>query len=181
MLIDLIIIFLIFALIVPCLIFLMTPFFVKVPFVPVRGKVLNDIVSALELSDESVLYDLGCGDARVLFAAAKSNSKISCVGIEKAPFPYFWAKSKKFFLKDKQVKILNGDMFQLDTSGATHVFLYLFPKFMDSLLPKLEKELRPGSRVVSCDFEFSGRKPDQILNLKATKNQLNKKLLVYNF
>lgn len=167
--------------------FLMTPLFSKVPFVPVRKKVLKDIISALKLSNESILYDLGCGDGRILFAAAKIYPKISCVGIEKAPFPFLWAKSRQIFSNylpaqaGKKIMIVHGDMFQTDISPATHIFLYLFPELMNSLLPKFEKELRPGTRVVSCDFQFSGKHPDQVLDLKGTKYQLNRKLYIYNF
>ncbi len=164
-------------------IFLMTPLFSKVPFVPVRKKVLKDILSALELSNKSVLYDLGCGDGRILFVAAKIFPSISCVGIEKAPFPFMWAKLHKLFTgkMGEKIAIIQGDMFKKDVSPATHIFLYLFPELMDSLLPKFEKELKPGTRVVSCDFQFSDKQPDQVLDLEAKKYQLNHKLYVYNF
>src|ERR1035437_7676635 len=137
--------------------FLMTPLFSKVPFVPVRKKVLKDIISALKLSNESVLYDLGCGDGRILFAAAKIYPKISCVGIKKAPFQFLWAKVHKFFTGkiSKKISIIRGDMFEANVPPATHIFLYLFPELMDSLLPKFKKELKSGTRVVSCDFQFS--------------------------
>lgn len=161
--------------------FLLTPLFSKIPFVPVRKKILNDIILALELSDKSVLYDLGCGDGRILFSAHKLNPKARCVGIEIAPFPFFWAKTRKFFNCSKNVSIIYGDMFKTNISSATNVFLYLFPKIMDSLLPKFEKELSPGARVVSCDFQFSNKKPIKILNLKSNSCQLNRKLFIYEF
>jgi len=178
---NLILIFILFVFILLCFVFLMTPLFSKVPFVPVRKKVLSEIISALELKDKSVLYDLGCGDGRVLFAASEVYKNITCVGIEKAPFPYLWAKYCQFFAGDKRVSILYGDMFKLDISPATHIFLYLFPRLMNDLLPKFEKELKPGSRVVSCDFEFANKKPIKIIDLKSKKRQLNHRLLVYEF
>ncbi|MFH1200859.1 MAG: methyltransferase domain-containing protein [bacterium] len=163
------------------ILFLLTPLFSKIPFVPVRKKVLNDIISALELSDKSVLYDLGCGDGRILFRAHKLNPKVRCVGIEIAPFPFFWAKARKFFNYSENVSIIHGDMFKTDISSATHIFLYLFPKIVDSLLPKFEKELRPGVRVVSCDFQFSNKKPIKTLNLKSNLHQINRRLFIYEF
>jgi precorrin-6B methylase 2 len=149
--------------------------------VSVRKKILSEIVSALELNKQSILYDLGCGDGRILFAAAKANPDISCIGIEISPFPFLLAKIKKAFYFSKNVHILYGNFLKLNISSASHVFLYLFPEALDDLLPKFEKELRAGSRVVSCDFEFSKRKPDKILKIKSTKWQKNKKLYVYNF
>ncbi len=163
------------------ILFLLTPLFSKVPFVPVRKKVLNEIISALKLSNQSVFYDLGCGDGRVLFAANKLNPKARCVGVEIAPFPFFWAKTRKFFNHSENVSILYGDMLRTNISSATNIFLYLFPRIMDSLLLKLEKELSPGTRVVSCDFQFSDKKPIEILNLKSNPHQLNRKLFVYEF
>ena len=161
--------------------FFSTPFFSKVPFIPTRNKALKEIILALGLSDDSVLYDLGCGDGRLLFLASKTNKNISCVGVERAPFPYVWAKIRQAFSKNKNVSIVYGNMFKKDISDATHVFVYLFPELMDELLPKFEKELKPGTRVVSSDFKFSKRNPDQIIDIKSKKRQLNRRLFIYNF
>ena len=163
------------------LVFLLTPLFSLIPFVPVRKKILNEIISALELKEKSVLFDLGCGDGRVLFAATKVDPHISCIGIEIAPFPFLLAKIKNIFSFSKNVRILYGNFFKINISSASHVFLYLFPEALDKLLPKFERELKVGSRVVSCDFEFSKRKPNKIFELKSTKGQKNKKLFIYDF
>lgn len=161
--------------------FFSTPFFSSVPFIPVRKKVLSDIISALNLSNQSVLYDLGCGNGRVLFAVSKIYKNLHCVGVEKAPFPFLLAKSRCFFIGNKKVSISYKDIFKTNVSSATHVFLYLLPKVMDNLLPKLEKELKPGTRVVSCDFQFKNKKASLVLDLKAKSYQLNHKLYIYDF
>ena len=170
-----------FLLILFSLLFLLTPFFSLIPFVPVRKKVLNEIILALELDKQSILYDLGCGDGRILFAAAKMNPYISCIGIEIAPFPFLLAKIKSTFYFSKNIHILYGNFYKLNISSASHVFLYLFPEALEKLLPKFEKELKAGSRVVSCDFAFSKRKPNKILETKSTKWKNNIKLYVYDF
>jgi ubiquinone/menaquinone biosynthesis C-methylase UbiE len=176
-----ILIFILFLVIFSSLLFLLSPLFSLIPFVPVRKKILNEIISALELNQQSILYDLGCGDGRILFAATKANPHISCIGIEIALFPFLLAKIKKLFYNSRHVHILYGNFFKIDISSASHVFLYLFPEALDNLLSKFEKELKAGSRVVSCDFEFSKRKPDKIIEIKSTKWQKNKKLYVYDF
>ncbi len=163
------------------LLFLATPLFSKIPFVSVRRKVLPEIICAMNLNDRSVLYDLGCGDGRVLFFAAKLYPDISCVGVEKAPFPYLIAKIRMLLSGDRRVSILYGDMFKVNLSLATHVFLYLFPGLMGSLLSKLERELKPGTKVFSCDFQFSNKQPVSILDLKSKSHQLNRRLYVYEF
>lgn len=161
--------------------FFLQPIFSIIPFVPVNKIILDEIISALELNEHSILYDLGCGDARVLFAAAKRNKKISCLGIEIAPFPFLLSKAKEFFCEYKNVHIIYGNFSDLNISSATHIFLYLFPEKLDELLPKFEKELKAGTRVISCDFEFTKRKPNKIIKLELTLWQKNKKLYIYDF
>jgi len=162
-------------------IFLLTPFFSRVPFVPVRKRILKEVVAVLELRDDSMLYDLGCGDGRVLFSASKLHPKVSCVGVEIAPFPYLSAKIWSILCRAKNVSIHRADMFETDISSATHVFLYLFPAVMDSLLPKFEKELAKGTRVVSCDFQFKYKEPTKVVNLTSVSSGPNRTLFVYEF
>lgn len=176
-----ILIFALLLIILSTILFFLAPFFSLIPFVPVRKESLGEIISALELNKQSVLYDLGCGDGRILFAAAKRNPHISCIGIEIAPFPFLLARIKKTFNASKDIQILYGDFRKISVSPASHVFVYLLPEALDKLLPKLEKELRPGVKVVSCDFKFSKREPNKILEIRATKPQKSTKLYIYDF
>jgi len=161
--------------------FLVTPFFSKIPSVSTRRKVLKQIVEIMDLEDGSVLYDLGCGDARLLFAASQTNQRMICIGVEKAPFPFLIARLRQFFSPNKNISIIYEDLFKTDTSSATHIFIYLLPGFMDMLLPKLEKELKPGARVFSCDFKFSKKDPASVVDLKSKNYQLSRRLFIYDF
>ncbi len=174
-------VFILLLVILLVILFFLAPFFSLIPFVPVRKETLSEVISALELNKQSILYDLGCGDGRILFAASKSNPFVSCVGIEIAPFPFLLAKIKNVFGVSKNVQILYGDFHNINISPATHVFLYLLPAALDNLLPYLEKELRPGSKVISCDFKFSKKEPSTVLETGTIKSRINKKLYVYNF
>lgn len=176
-----IIFFLILILILPIFLLLLNPLFSFIPFVPVKNKTIDVIISALELNNQSVLYDLGCGDGRVLFKIAKINKSISCIGIEIGPLPFLLAKIKNFFLNSRNVRILYGDFFNLNISNASHIFLYLFPEALDKILPKFEKELKQGTRIVSCDFQFSQKTPDKIIEIESKKRGINKRLYVYIF
>lgn len=176
-----ILIFALLLIILSTILFFLAPFFSLIPFVPVRKESLSEIISALELKNRSVLYDLGCGDGRILFAAAKRNPHISCIGIEIAPFPFLLAKIKKILSASKNIQILYGDFRKISVSPASHVFVYLLPEALNDLLPKFEKELKSGSKVVSCDFRFSKREPNKVLEIKSTEQQKNKKLYVYDF
>lgn len=155
---------------------------VKVPFVPVPKAALKEIIVALDLKEGSVLYDLGCGDGRVLFAAYRADPNVSCVGIEKSWLPLFLARLKLFLMgKNRNITVLNKNFFQHDVSSATHVFVYLYSRVMDDLLLKLQKELKPGTRVVSCSFPFSDKKPLVVVDLNRRPNQLAQQLYVYEF
>jgi len=160
------------------------------PYLPTLPKQRKHIISLIDLKKGNIVYDLGCGDARVLTEAAKASkssetsesSKSRFVGIERVWFPLVLARFRVLKNKKKdQVKIYNKDFFETDLSNATHVFLYLSSKIMDKLLPKLERELKPGARVVSCSFKFSNKKEKEIINLNRNENQLARELYVYEF
>ena len=179
-------------------------FIAKVPFVPVPKMVLPEIIEALKLTDRSILYDLGCGDARVLVEAARAskysklsklsklsedsedskygeNSKYRFIGIEKVALPLFLAKFRIWRSgNSSNILLKNKNLFKEDLSQATHIFTYLLPKAMDDLLPKLERELKPGTRLISCDFKFSNKEPTEIIDLKRNK-KLGSFLYIYEF
>jgi len=164
-----------------CIIFLLTPLFSNVPFVVSRRKAIDQLIEAVPLVKGNIVYDLGCGDGRILFSLAQKYKDISCVGVEISPFPFILARCKQYFFKLENISIQYGDFFHKDISVATHVFVYLFPEVIDKLLPKFESELQSGSQVISCDFAFSSRQPDSIIEIPSRKNQRNKKLYIYNF
>ncbi len=159
--------------------FCLTPLFSRVPFVPVRSRAVKEMLDVFELKDENVLYDLGCGDGRVLFKAGNIYPNVEFVGIERAPFPYLLAKMRGMLYKNNNVSIRYGNFFTQDISKATHVFVYLFPSLLDELLPKFKRELKSGVKIFSVDFEFSGLIPENVVPLVSKKWQLNKKLNVY--
>ena len=149
------------------------------PYIPLPKEVLPKIINALEIKDNSVVYDLGCGDGRVLKACYNSNPKAVCIGIEKGIVPFCLAKLrlKKF---QKSVKIIYQDFFKRKFSDATHVFTYLFPKPMNLLWPKFQRELKSGARLVSCDFPIDQKQPIKIVDLGRPGKRANK-LYIYEF
>ena len=150
----------------------------QVPFIPVRRGVIGNIIDSLDLDTNSVLYDLGSGDGRILFFANKKYG-IKCVGIESAILPFVISKIRSLFYSG--VKIINKDFFKQDISPATHVFVFLYPKIMDKLLPKFEKELKKGTILVSCDFQFSHKVPFKVIEIPKSGKKLCRKLYIYQF
>ena len=106
-----------------------------------------------------MVYDLGCGDG-IIVATAAQKFGATAVGIDIDPQRVKEATDRiqKANVTDK-VKILNQDLFTTDISKATVVTLYLLPSLNQKLIPKLNKELKPGTRIVSQSFNMGDQNP----------------------
>lgn len=125
---------------------------------------MNAVMEMLRLAnirEGDVLYDLGSGDGRIPIMAARRYG-IRAVGIEINPRIIWVAKERARGLGvTDRVRFSNADMFRADISEATIVTLYLSRKLNLLLLPKLLRELRPGTRIISHDFDMGDWKPEQ--------------------
>jgi hypothetical protein len=123
-----------------------------VPFVPTPLKVVERMLEMAKVGRNDVVYDLGSGDGRIVIMAAQKFGAQS-VGVELDPklFQESSAEIQKLSL-GKRAKIIYGNLFEVNLRPATVVTLYLLPSVNDRLEPLLEKDLRPGTRVVSHDF-----------------------------
>jgi len=119
-----------------------------------------------QVKSGDVIYDIGSGDGRIIIQAAKKYG-VRGVGIEIDPDLVQKAGDNAFREKvDHLVEFRAQDAFTADVSPASVVTLYMLPEFNAKLRPLLEKQLRPGSRVVSHDFEIQGWVPDRIERVK---------------
>lgn len=130
-------------------------------FVPTPPEVVEAMLKLAGVTKNDVVYDLGCGDGRIVIAAARDFGARG-VGIDIDPQRIREAteNAQKAGVTDR-VKIVQGDLFEADLSEATVVTLYLLPSLNLKLLPKLKKELRPGARIVSHAFDMGDWKPDK--------------------
>jgi tRNA/tmRNA/rRNA uracil-C5-methylase (TrmA/RlmC/RlmD family) len=134
------------------------------PFVASPLPVVKQMLTLAQLKPGELLYDLGCGDGRVVIMAVQEFGARS-VGVEMREDLAKQALGRVSELGlDGQVKIINGDMFKVDLSQADVVTLYLTTSANDKVKPKLESELRLGTRVVSHDYEILGWRPVKIDN-----------------
>ena len=131
---------------------------------PTRAEVVPLVLEALELGPGDVFYDLGCGDGRVVVEAAKRYpiKRAVCVEIRSDLAAEAVMRAKREGVEDK-VLVLNTDFFEVGLWDADAVYMYLLTSINDALRPKLERELRPGARVVTLDFEIPGWKPARII------------------
>ena len=129
-------------------------------YVPTPQPVVDKMLEMAEVKKGDVVYDLGCGDGRILVAAAKKYG-VKAVGFDIDPQRVKEAKENVRTNKvEHLVTIKQEDIFTLDLREANVVTLYLLPDLNVRLMPQLAK-LKPGSRIVSHDFDMRGAKPVQ--------------------
>lgn len=135
--------------------FLTVAFLTGAPFVPSNKKTSKKMVELAHITKNSVVYDLGSGDGRLLFLSRKYGAK-KIVGIEINLILVLYTKIRIIFSRQKHIHAYWGNFWMSSLSDATVVFVYLLPWKMEALAKKLKKELQPGTIVVSNSFIFPG-------------------------
>jgi len=133
-------------------------------FLPTPPEVVEKMLELVKVTKDDLVYDLGCGDGRIVIAAAK---KYGCKAVGYDIDPNRVKKSRENVDANNVghlVTIEQKDIFKLDLSKANVITLYLLPSLNVKLIPQLEK-LKPGSRIVSHDFDMQGVKPDKVVKI----------------
>lgn len=133
------------------------------PFIPTPDDVVERMLALARVTKDDVVFDLGSGDGRIPIAAARKYGARG-VGIELDPKLVDISRAAaKAAGVDRLVEFRVGDVFTSDLSSATVVTLYLLSSANQALRPKLQKELKPGARVVSHAFSMgTGWAPDAV-------------------
>lgn len=126
---------------------------------PTKRRVLAKMLRYAKLQPDELLIDLGAGDGRVLLAAAKGYGA-RAVGIEIDPVRYALCRARiRLSRLDRRVAVRKENFFRTDLAGADVVTFYLSQAAADKLAEKFERELRPGTRVVSYRRPLPGWEP----------------------
>jgi cyclopropane fatty-acyl-phospholipid synthase-like methyltransferase len=137
-----------------------------VPYVPTKQEVVEEMLRMAGVKPGDVVYDLGCGDGRIVVTAAQ---KFGARGVGVDIDPRRIAEANENARRagvESQVSFRIGDLFDADIREATVVTLYLLPDVNLRLKPKLRRDLKPGTRVVSHDFSMGDDwKPEKTLRL----------------
>ena len=132
------------------------------PFVQTPLDVAKKMLEMAQVKPGEVLYDLGCGDGRLIILAAKDIGA-NATGIELREDLVERARTEiKRLNLEERVKVIQGNFFDVNISDANVITLYLTSSANERLRPKLEAELRLGSRIVSHDFKVPGWRPSAI-------------------
>ena len=150
------------------------------PFIPISRNMRREIILILKLDSKSICYDLGSGDGRVACSLGNAYPEARIIGVERSYLPYIISRFNQWRMHARNVTFLRQSFFDRDLSNATHLFLYLYPAVMGDLKTKFERELSPGTKVVSCDFTFPGKESQAVYDFSKT-HRSKYKLYVYEF
>lgn len=133
------------------------------PFVPTPWLILDEMLKLAEIRSDDTVYDLGSGDGRLVIAAAERHGARG-VGVERHRDLVLHSRTQaeRRGVADR-VAFVEGDVLQADMRGATVVLMYLLPRLVVQLVPKLRTELPVGARIVSHDYPLEPWKPDKTL------------------
>lgn len=138
-----------------------------VPYVPTPQNVVDEMLTLANVTKDDVVYDLGCGDGRLVITAVKKFGAKRGFGVDIDPqrIEESNANAKAAGVTDRATFAVQ-DLFQTDFKEATVVTLYLLPEVNLRLRPKLLSDLKPGTRVVSHSFDMGDWKPDKAITVQ---------------
>jgi SAM-dependent methyltransferase len=135
-------------------------------FVPTPSEVVKGMLELAKVTKDDLVIDLGCGDGGIVVAAARDFGARS-IGVDIDPQRVREARANVEQAKvGERARIIEGDLFEQDLKAATVVTLYLLPRLNEKLKPRLWRDLKVGSRVVSNSFDMGDWKPDQTIDVE---------------
>ena len=136
----------------------------EAPFITTPDAIVPVMLDLAGVSANDVVYDLGCGDGRIVIAAGKRGARGVGVDIDDVLIENAKVAARQAGVADR-VRFIRGDLFEIDYRDATVVMLYLSERLNLQLLPKLKAQLKPGARIVSHRFKMGDLKPDRTINI----------------
>jgi SAM-dependent methyltransferase len=125
------------------------------PYLPTPHEVVRVMLDMAGVHRGDVVYDLGCGDGRIVIAALQAGATRGvCVEIDPERIAQARVNAQRAGLAEDRIQFVEGDLFKVPIADATVVTLYLLPSVNEKLRPRLLAELRPGTRVISHDFDM---------------------------
>jgi len=132
-----------------------------VPFVPTPYPVIRAMIRMADMKGKETVYDLGAGDGRLLQEVLRAYPEATAIGCEVIPTVWLLGRMRRFVRRTPFV-LKRKDALKEDLANADRVFLYLFPSVMADLSKKFDRELRPGTVVVSNTFKIPGKTEETV-------------------
>jgi len=138
-----------------------------VPYVPTPEKVVKAMLELAKAKEDDIVYDMGCGDGRIVITAVKefNAKKAVCVEINDERIKETNSNIEKNGVVGR-VSIVKGSFFEAPLSEASVLTMFLLPNVNEMLKPKLERELKPGTRIVSHEFEMREWIPKEVIKVE---------------
>ena len=147
------------------------------PYVKTNRRIIIKALKLAGLKKNEIFYDLGSGNGDAIVEATKLGAKAT--GFEISPFYYFWGKLRTW--RDSRIKIKFQNINNIDLNKADVVYCYLLPKFLEKLIPKFKKELKPGSRLISIGFPIKNTTFSTPASKVGNYTIQNRKVYIYKF
>jgi ubiquinone/menaquinone biosynthesis C-methylase UbiE len=137
----------------------------RILYVPSEQVVVDKMLDMAKVKKDDVVFDLGCGDGRIVVTAAKKyGAKGVGVDIDPDRIQDSLKTMRLAKVGSDLVDIRQGDALKVkDLEKATVIMLYMLPEFMEKLEPQMKKRLKPGTRIVAHDYPFPNMEPDQVV------------------
>lgn len=150
-----------------------------IAYIPCQQEIVETVLELAQINSEDIFYDLGSGDGRILITAAKQYGTRG-IGIDIDPQRIEQAKQKalKSFVGEK-LEFYQQDLFSSNFADATVIFIYLLPHLNLRLRPQLWQQLKPGTRIVSRDFDMGNWKPLKQVTLTVIEEGEEEQVTLY--
>ena len=136
----------------------------EAPFITTPEGIVRVMLDLADVTAGDVVYDLGCGDGRIVIAAGRRGARGVGVDIDDVLIENARIAARQAGVADR-VRFTRGDLFEMDYRDATVVMLYLSERLNLQLLPRLKAQLQPGARIVSHRFRMGDLKPERTINI----------------
>ncbi len=150
---------------------------IKAPYVKTPLHVIRKILDEIKINPDSLVYDLGCGDASFLIAVEKQFAA-KTIGFELSPLAYYRAK-QKIKLEKAKTKLYFKSFFKQNIADADIVFCFLVPSLMKKVGSYLESQLKKNVQIISCAFPIPQWRPSKIIDTLPNGDKASK-IYIYN-
>ena len=142
-----------------------------VPYVPTPMKTVAKMLEMAKVKPSDIVYDLGSGDGRIVIASVRDFGARKAIGVDINPVRIQESNenARKANVTDK-VRFVEGDVFEFDFSEATVLTMYLLTEVNIRLRPRILSILKPGTRVVSHDFDMAEWEPDDTASMDSFRH-----------